>query len=124
MPQTRNYLAIDLGAESGRTIVGSIDGDKLKLTETHRFANGPVQLNDGLHWDVLRLWSDIKDGISKSKGIESIGLDTWAIDFALLDKNNSLLSNPFHYRDARTDGMMDEAFKRLPRAEVFSNTGI
>ena len=124
MTQARNYLAIDLGAESGRTIVGSLDGDKLTLTETHRFANGPVQLNDGLHWDVLRLWSDIKEGISKSKAIESIGLDTWAIDFALLDKNNSLLSNPFHYRDARTDGMLDEAFKRLPRAEIFSNTGI
>jgi rhamnulokinase len=124
MPQTRNYLAIDLGAESGRTIVGSLEGKQLTLTETHRFANGPVRLNDGLHWDVLRLWSDIKDGISKSKGIESIGLDTWAIDFALLDKNNSLLSNPFHYRDGRTDGMMAEAFKRLPRAEIFSNTGI
>jgi len=124
MTQARNYLAIDLGAESGRTIVGSLGGDKLTLTETHRFANGPVQLNDGLHWDVLRLWSDIKDGISKSKPIDSIGLDTWAIDFALLDKNNSLLSNPFHYRDVRTDGMMDEAFKRLPRAEIFSNTGI
>ncbi len=124
MTQARNYLAIDLGAESGRTIVGSLDGNKLTLTETYRFANGPVQLNDGLHWDVLRLWSDIKEGIGKSKEIESIGLDTWAIDFALLNKNNSLLSNPFHYRDARTDGMMDEAFKRLPRAEIFSNTGI
>lgn len=124
MTQARNYLAIDLGAESGRAIVGSLDGDKLTLAEIHRFVNGPVRLNDGLHWDVLRLWSEIKEGLSKSKGIESIGLDTWAIDFALLDKNNSLLSNPFHYRDARTDGMLDEAFKRLPRAEIFSNTGI
>lgn len=122
--ESRNYLAIDLGAESGRAIVGSLDGDKLTLTENHRFANGPVQLNDGLHWDVLRLWSDIKEGIGKSKGVESIGLDTWAIDFALLDKNNSLLSNPFHYRDVRTDGMIEEAFKRLPRAEIFNNTGI
>jgi len=124
MTQARNYLAIDLGAESGRTIVGTLDDKQLTLTETHRFANGPVRLNDGLHWDVLRLWSDIKEGIGRSKEIESIGLDTWAIDFALLDKNNSLLSNPFHYRDARTDGMIDEAFKRLPRAEIFSNTGI
>ena len=124
MTQARNYLAIDLGAESGRTIVGSLDGDKLTLTEIHRFANGPVRLNDGLHWDVLRLWSDIKEGIGRSTEIDSIGLDTWAIDFALLDKNKSLLSNPFHYRDARTDGMMDEAFKRLPRVEIFSNTGI
>ncbi len=95
MTTAHNYLAIDLGAESGRAIVGSLAGDKLTLTETHRFANGPVRLNDGLHWDVLRLWSDMKEGIGRSKKIESIGLDTWAIDFALLDKNNSLLSKIF-----------------------------
>jgi len=124
MTTARNYLAIDLGAESGRTIVGSLDDDKLTLTETHRFANGPVRLNDGLHWDVLRLWSDIKDGISRSKAIDSIGLDTWAIDFTLLDQNGSMLGNPFHYRDARTDGMLEVAFKRMPRAEIFANTGI
>lgn len=124
MTAARNYLAIDLGAESGRTIVGSLDEGKLTLTETHRFANGPARLNDGLHWDVLRLWSDIRDGIGKSKNIESIGLDTWAIDFALLDKNNSLISNPFHYRDARTDNMMNAAFKRMPRAQIFNHTGI
>ena len=111
----RNYLAVDLGAESGRTIVGTLDDKHLRLTETHRFGNGPVHLQDGLHWDVLRLWSDIKAGIAASsvkfnKKLDGIGLDTWAVDFALLDKNNSLLSNPFHYRDARTDGMLDEAF--------------
>ena len=129
MTQTRNYLAIDLGAESGRTIVGTLDDNHLTLTETHRFANGPIRLNDGLHWDVLRLWSDIKDGISRSSAktesaLESIGLDTWAIDFALLDKNGSMLGNPFHYRDGRTDGMLDEAFKVMPRAEIFANSGI
>ena len=124
MNQARNYLAIDLGAESGRTIVGSLDGKQLTLTETHRFFNGPVRLNDGLHWDVLCLWSDIKDGIGKSKSIDSIGLDTWAVDFALVDKNDSMLGNPFHYRDARTDGMLDEAFKIMPRAEIFANSGI
>ena len=129
MATAHNYLAIDLGAESGRTILGVLEGNQLTLTETHRFANGPVRLNDGLHWDVLHLWSDIKDGIRKSSSqidhkLDSLGLDTWAIDFALLDKNKSLLSNPFHYRDARTDGMVEEAFRRLPRAEIFSNTGI
>ena len=124
MSQARNYLAIDLGAESGRTIVGSLVDSKLTLSETHRFPNGPVRLNDGLHWDVLRLWSDIKAGISKSKPIDSLGLDTWAVDFALLDKNDSLLGNPFHYRDARTDGMLEEAFKVMPRAEIFANSGI
>ena len=129
MAASHTYLAIDLGAESGRTIIGTLDGRHLKLTETHRFANGPVRLNDGLHWDVLRLWSDIKEGIGKSSSqsgnsIDSIGLDTWGVDFALLDKTGTLLSNPFHHRDERTDGMLEEAFKCMPRSEIFSNTGI
>jgi rhamnulokinase len=124
MAQAHNYLAIDIGAESGRTIVGALDGAHLTLSETHRFPNGPVRLNDGLHWNVLGLWSDIKNGISKSKNIVSLGLDTWAVDFALLDRNDSLLGNPFHYRDARTDGILTEAFKVLPRHEIFFNSGI
>jgi len=129
MAASQNYLAIDLGAESGRTIAGTLDHDRLTLTETHRFANGPVRLPDGLHWDVLRLWSDIKTGIGISsakfsKRLDSIGLDTWGVDFALLDKHGALLSNPFHYRDSRTDGMLEEAFKLMPRAEIFANTGI
>ena len=127
--QTRNYLAVDLGAESGRTIVGSLQGRHLSLAETHRFPNGPVRLPDGLHWDVLRLWSEIKTGIGISatklnKSLASIGLDTWGVDFALLDAQGALLSNPFHYRDERTDGMLEEAFQRMPRAEIFANTGI
>src|SRR5688572_3524646 len=129
MTSTRNYLAIDLGAESGRTIVGSLDDARLSLIETHRFANGPVRLPDGLHWDVLRLWSEIKTGIGISsakfnQSLDSIGLDTWGVDFALLDWQGALLSNPFHYRDERTDGMLEEAFRRMPRAEIFANTGI
>ncbi len=129
MMNTRNYLAIDLGAESGRTMVGTLAGDHLSLTETHRFGNGPVRLPDGLHWDVLRLWSEIKAGIGISsakfnQNLQSIGLDTWGVDFALLDAQGTLLSNPFHYRDERTDGMLEEAFKRMPRADIFSNTGI
>src|SRR6186997_1950307 len=129
MTVARNYLAVDLGAESGRTIVGSLGGDRLALTETLRFPNGPVRLHDGLHWDVLRLWSEIKAGIgissaSFNQSLESIGLDTWGVDFALLDGQGALLSNPFHYRDERTDGMLEEAFERMPRAEIFANTGI
>jgi len=129
MTTTRNYLAVDIGAESGRTMVGTLDEDRLSLIETHRFSNGAVRLPDGLHWDVLRLWSEIKAGIGISsakfnKNLDSIGLDTWGVDFALLDKHGALLSNPFHYRDERTDGMLDEAFKRMPRSEIFSNTGI
>jgi rhamnulokinase len=129
MTGTRNYLAVDLGAESGRTIVGSLERNRLSLTETHRFSNGPVRLPDGLHWDALLLWSEIKAGIGISsakfnKNLDSIGLDTWGVDFALLDRQGALLSNPFHYRDTRTDGMLEEAFKRMSRAEIFSNTGI
>jgi rhamnulokinase len=129
MTATRNYLAVDLGAESGRTIVGTLDEGCLRLAETHRFPNGPVRLPDGLHWDVLRLWADIKAGIGISstkfnRQLESVGLDTWGVDFALLDKHGALLSNPFHYRDARTDGMLEESFKRISRAEIFANTGI
>lgn len=129
MTTKHNYLAIDIGAESGRTIVGTLADNQLTLTETHRFANGPVRLPDGLHWDVLRLWSDIKEGIGRSSTkidnkLDSLGLDTWAVDFALLDKNKSLLSNPFHYRDARTDGMLTEAFTRMPRKKIFASTGI
>ena len=129
MEETRNYLAVDLGAESGRTIVGSLDDSRLSLTETHRFANGPVRLPDGLHWDILRLWSEIKLGIGLSsvkfhKRLDSIGLDTWGVDFALLDRQGALLSNPFHYRDQRTDGMLEEAFQHVSRAEIFARTGI
>jgi rhamnulokinase len=124
-----NYLAIDLGAESGRTIVGSLEDDHLTLAETHRFTNGPVRLPDGLHWDVLHLWSEIKTGIGISstkfnKKLDSMGLDTWGVDFALLDKRGALLSNPFHYRDERTDGMLEEAFRRMPAADIFVSTGI
>ena len=129
MTYTHNYLAVDLGAESGRTIVGTLDNDRLSLTETHRFGNSSVRLPDGLHWNVLRLWSEIKAGLGISsekfnKHLDSIGFDTWGVDFALLDSQGALLSNPFHYRDERTDGMLEEAFKRISRAEIFFNTGI
>jgi rhamnulokinase len=129
MTETHNYLAVDIGAESGRTIIGTLKENQLTMTETHRFPNGPIRLPDGLHWDVLRMWSEIKTGIGISstksnKSLDSIGIDTWGVDFALLDSQGALLSNPWHYRDARTDGMLEEAFKRMPRAEIFANTGI
>ena len=124
-----HYLAFDLGAESGRAIVGTLADGTLALTETYRFSNVPVRLPDGLHWDVLRLWSEIKSGISAStlkfdRLLDGIGLDAWGVDFALLDKNGALLSNPFHYRDNRTDGMLAEAFSRMSRQKIYENTGI
>jgi sugar (pentulose or hexulose) kinase len=129
MTITRNYLAVDLGAESGRAIVGTLTDRNLTITETYRFSNDPVRLPDGLHWDVLRLWSEIKSGISASAlkfdgFLNGIGLDAWGVDFALLDKNGELLSNPFHYRDNRTDDMLTEAFRRMSREKIYENTGI
>lgn len=128
MPEARNYLAIDLGAESGRTMLGTLDNGKLILTETHRFPNGPVRLLDGMHWDVLRLWAEIKAGIAAAvqggAKLSGLGLDTWGVDFALLDRDGTLLGNPFHYRDARTDGMLHEAFRHMSRADIFAGTGI
>jgi rhamnulokinase len=124
-----HYIAIDLGAESGRVMVGQFDGKQLSLAEVHRFWNGPVRVGDSLHWDVLRLWSDIQQGISLAArqygdSLHSIGLATWGVDFALLDAQDHLLGNPYHYRDRRTDGMMDVAFARVPCAEIFERTGI
>ncbi|MBW6467476.1 MAG: hypothetical protein K0B06_13290, partial [Brevefilum sp.] len=97
MKHTHNYLAIDLGAESGRSIVGSIGDDRLVIEETHRFPNHAVTLPDGLYWDILRLWSDIKAGIGISSQkfsnkISSIALDTWGVDFALLGQQDLLLA--------------------------------
>ena len=129
MAKSTNYLAIDLGAESGRTMLGVLDDNGLSLSEIHRFSNGPVRLPDGLHWDVLKLWGDIKTGMrmaatQQQSDIQSIGIDAWGVDFALLDKQGALLSNPYHYRDSRTDGMIAEAFRRMPREQLFEITGI
>ena len=126
---TQSMLALDLGAESGRAMLGRFDSETLQLAEIHRFPNGPVHLPDGLHWDVLRLWNEIKNGIAlalreHAPDLSSIGIDTWAVDFCLLDRQGNLLSNPHHYRDSRTDGMLAEAFRRVPRAEIFEQTGI
>ena len=126
---TLDLLAFDLGAESGRAMHGRFDGRRLSLTETHRFANRPVRLADGLHWNVLALWEEITQGLSRtvahaSAKLEGLGLATWGVDFALLDSGDSLIGNPFHYRDDRTDGMLAEAFRRVPRAKIFRQTGV
>ena len=129
MAHSLNFLAIDLGAESGRAMLGRFDGHRLELSEVHRFVNGPVRLPDGLHWDVLRLWTEIKRGLCQAvreHGVDlaGVGLDTWGVDFALLDAQGALVANPHHYRDSRTDGMPEEAFRRVDRAEIFEHTGI
>lgn len=125
---TTNYLAVDLGAESGRTIVGRFDGDTLQLEETHRFANGPVRVLDTLHWPILSLWQEIKNGIAKSVRQSgkpaSIGVDTWGVDYGLIWKDGSLAAIPTHYRDSRTDGIMEKAFAVVSKSEIYAETGL
>src|SRR5215207_963144 len=121
------YLAVDLGAESGRVVLGRFDGGRVSLEEVHRFPNTSVRLPDGLHWDVLRFLSEIKDGLAKAmrkEEIEGIGIDSWGVDFGLLDGEGALVSNPYHHRDARTEGMMEEAFGLVPKEEIYGTTGI
>ena len=129
MSMTSKLIAVDLGAESGRVVIGHLDQDALQLEEVHRFANGPVRVLESLHWDVLHLWSEIKLGLSKAaraygSSLTGVGLDTWGVDFGLLAADDTLLGNPYHYRDSRTDAMMEAAFDIVPRAEIFEHTGI
>jgi rhamnulokinase len=123
-----NFAAIDLGAESGRVVLGSVSSRRIELSEVHRFANGPVRTLDVLHWDVLRLWSEMKHGVAQAARdageLRGIGIDTWGVDFALLGEGDQLLGNPFHYRDARTNGILDKAFAIVPRERFFQRTGI
>jgi rhamnulokinase len=123
---TQTVLAVDLGAESGRVMAVRYGNNALHMEELHRFPNTTVSVRGTLHWDVLRLWRDIQTGIAKGTALQpaSIGVDTWGVDFALLDAQDHLLCNPVHYRDQRTDGMMDLVFARVDRAEVFAQTGI
>ena len=121
MKKDVKVLALDFGASSGRAIIGSFDGEKISLKEIHRFTNDPVILLDTMYWDVLRLFHDIKIGLIKAKQegeIKSLGIDTWGVDFGLLNKDGKLLENPVHYRDARTKGMMEKVFADLA-PEIF-----
>ena len=121
------YLAIDLGAESGRAIVGRFDGERLQIEELHRFANIPVRLPDGLHWDALALFRQACTGIANAvrRGpLESVAIDAWAVDFGLLDRERSLLGAPFHYRDERTIGMVERAAAQIPPDLIYATTGI
>ena len=120
----RHVLAIDLGAESGRLIQIGFQGSVLRMDEVHRFPNLPVQVGETLYWDVLSLWREIQMGISKVPSLDSLGIDTWGVDFALLDRNGQLLGNPVHYRDSSSSGMMEWVFDRVPRMELYQRTGI
>jgi rhamnulokinase len=121
-----HFLAFDLGAESGRAILGRLRHGLLDLQEVHRFPNEPVRQNGALQWDILRLWLEIRRSLERmpSTELESLGVDTWGCDYALLGEQGTLLQNPYHYRDRRTDGVMDEVFQRVPAETIYSVTGI
>jgi rhamnulokinase len=125
---TKKLLAFDLGAESGRALIGGFDGERLSLEVVHRFPNGGVPTLDTLHWDVLGLWREMLAGLRKAEAehgpLASVGVDTWGVDFAFLGKDGNLLANPRHYRDLHTETIMETAFSKVPRAEIFRQTGI
>lgn len=128
MKQTYNFLGFDFGASSGRAMLGRFDGERIHISELHRFLNEPVELVGRFCWDVPRLFFEMKQALNKAskQGVEidAIGIDTWGVDFGLIDKNGRLLGVPAHYRDARTDGVMEKAFKVMPKEEIFRHTGL
>jgi sugar (pentulose or hexulose) kinase len=123
------YIAVDLGAESGRVMLGTVSDGALSLEEVHRFSNGPVETDGSLRWDFGRLLGEIKTGIgqaARSAGgnVAGIGVDTWGVDFGLLGADGQLIEAPYHYRDSRTNGMMDVAFELMPKRDIYRHTGI
>jgi rhamnulokinase len=124
-----NFLAVDLGASSGRILLGEWNGQTFSLQDLHRFNNEPVSVLGHVHWDVLRLWHEIKTGIAaytktSSEPLAGISVDTWGVDYGLLDKAGNLLGNPYHYRDHRNDGMMEKAFAKVSKTDIYKQTGI
>jgi rhamnulokinase len=129
LPHSMKALAIDLGATSGRVMLGELEQDVLTLEELHRFANTPVQLPTGLYWDTLRLFHEIRRGLAiagreRKLHIDAIGVDTWGVDIALLGEDGALVDNPHHYRDARNNGVPEKTFEVVPKAEIFEASGI
>ncbi len=117
-------LAIDIGAESGRGVVGTIDDDRLHLAEVYRFANTPVRLGGTLHWDFLRIFGDVGEAIGRAGDLASVGVDTWGVDYGLLDQRGRLIANPVHYRDTRTAGAIDRVTQVVARETIYERTGI
>ena len=124
----RTFVAIDLGAQSGRASVGRFDGERLSVTEVHRFPNVPVRTRGTLSWDVLRLYQDVLDGLRaaarEAGSVDSIAVDSWGVDFALVDARGRLLQNPTHYRDTRRAAAVDAVLAEVPARELYERTGI
>ncbi len=128
MEKEIHMLAFDFGASSGRAIVGSFDGDRIRFEEIHRFANEPVWVGDHFYWDILRLWHEVKNGLRKALAggveISSIGVDTWGVDYGLFDKQGRLLSNPHHYRDQRTVPVMNTLKEQYGEEYFYERSGV
>ena len=123
------FLAVDLGASSGRVVAGRFDGDRLSLEDVHRFDNGGVLLGPRMYWDLLALWKHVQDGLRAGgsrygQSVASVGVDTWGVDFGLLGRGDELLGQPRHYRDRRTVGIFERAFPIVSRNEIFAETGL
>ena len=123
----KRILAFDFGASSGRAMLFTYENGALGMEEIHRFSNDPVPVNGTLYWDVLRLWHEIRTALTKAVnqgGFDAVGIDTWGVDFGLLDKRGDLVGNPVNYRDRRTVPMPEEVFKTVPQGEIYARTGI
>ncbi len=122
----KKVLSFDFGASSGRAMLATLDNGRISMKEIHRFSNDTVIVNGTMYWDILRLFFEIKAGITKAVndgGFDAIGIDTWGVDFGLIDKRGQLIGNPVHYRDLRTEGIPDEVFEILPKEEIYGATG-
>jgi len=128
MGDVPNFIAVDIGAESGRVMLASLGDGKLSLQQVHRFANSPLEQQNSLRWDFQKILSEIKTGIKKAfaitNDIESIGIDTWGVDFGLIDEKGTLIENPYHYRDKRNQGVLEKACQIVPKKDIYFNTGI
>lgn len=128
MSKSSYYIAVDLGAESGRIMLSGQDGGRINIQEIYRFPNGPVKQDGSLRWDFNKLFGEIKTGLKKAfavqKDVVSIGVDTWGVDYGLIDGDGKLIENPYHYRDSRTDGMIEAACKVMPKEQIYKHTGL
>ncbi|MEV5685830.1 rhamnulokinase family protein [Streptomyces sp. NPDC052164] len=123
-PDSAVLAAVDLGASSGRVITGRVTAGRVDLTEIHRFANRPVRLPEGLRWDIHALYTGILDGLKAAGEVDSVGIDSWAVDYGLLDADGHLLSAPVHYRDTRTDNVPEQVWQTVPAEQLYARTGI
>ncbi|MFF8032010.1 MULTISPECIES: rhamnulokinase family protein [unclassified Streptomyces] len=120
----RSYAAVDLGASSGRVMVGRVGPGSLELSEAHRFPNRPVRVPEGLRWDILGLYAGVLEGLRAAGPVDSVGIDSWAVDYGLLDADGALLGNPVHYRDSRTEGVAEKVWATVPAGELYAATGL